>query len=193
MRNPNNTATGDQALLNRVASGEQEAFEALYQGYHRRLYQYLLTLVRDEATAEELVVEVMLAIWKGAGTFRGGSQVSTWIFGIARNKALDAIRQGTRRQRQVPLEEAAELIDTQNDPGSEANRKSLVTLSQRALAALSDEHREVMQLALYEELSCQEIAAIAGCPVNTVKTRLYYARQHLKKILQGMGVRESEI
>jgi RNA polymerase sigma-70 factor (ECF subfamily) len=181
--------TSDQALISGVASADQVAFEALYRRYQGRVYRYLQTLVQDPASAEELVLDVMVAVWKGAGSFRGQSSLSTWIFGIARNKAMDAIRQVMRKQKGwVSLEEAPEQVDSRCDLVAEAEQKSVAALTRRALATLSSEHREVIQLAFYDELSCREIAEIVGCPLNTVKTRLFYARQHLKKILQGMGV-----
>ena len=179
----------DQALISNVASADQAAFEALYRRYQGRVYRYLRTLVQDPASVEELVLEVMVAVWKGAGSYRGQSSLSTWIFGIARNKAMDAIRQVMRKQKgRVSLGEAPEQADPQCDLAAEAEQKSVAALTRRALATLSTEHREVIQLAFYDELSCREIAEIVGCPINTVKTRLFYARQHLKKILQEMGV-----
>ncbi|HLG44366.1 MAG TPA: sigma-70 family RNA polymerase sigma factor [Nitrospirales bacterium] len=181
--------TSDQALISDVASADQAAFEALYRRYQGRVYRYLRMLVQDPASAEELVLDVMVAVWKGAGSFRGQSSLSTWIFGIARNKAMDAIRHMMRKQHGwVSLEEAPEQVDSQCDLAVEAEQKSVAALTRRALASLSTEHREVIQLVFFDELSCRETAEIVGCPLNTVKTRLFYARRHLKKILQEMGV-----
>src|SRR5512132_4168225 len=83
-------------LVSRVATGDISAFETLFHLYEKRVYHYIFTLVRDQSLAEEVVGEVMLALWRGARHFASQSRVSTWIFGIARHKALDAIRRSGR-------------------------------------------------------------------------------------------------
>ena len=82
--------------MRKVATGDTRAFEALYHLYEKRVYHYICTFVRDQSLAEEVVGEVMLAVWRGACHFAHQSRVSTWIFGIARHKALDAVRRNGR-------------------------------------------------------------------------------------------------
>src|SRR5512147_3182286 len=96
-------------LLAAVAAGQQSAFERLYGLYEKRVFQYICTLVFDSTLAEEIVGDTMMAVWRGAGTFSQASRVSTWIFGIARHKALDAIRRTGRQQREVDLDGAVDL------------------------------------------------------------------------------------
>lgn len=183
-------STEERALISAVASGDRQAFERLYRGYENRLHQYLCILLRDEAIAEEVAVEVMVAVWTGAKTFRGGSLVSTWIFGIARHKALDALRRVTRAdQRSVPLDALLEQADLQDGPAVAAEQESLARITQRALAALSSAHQEAIRLAYYEELTYEEMAGVIGCPVNTVKSRLFKARRQLKRSLERLGLR----
>ncbi len=174
-----------------VARGEQPAFEQLYTLYEKRVFQYVCTLVYDVALAEEVVGDTMLAVWKGASTFTHTSRVSTWIFGIARHKALDAIRRTGRRQREVDLDDIHDLADPHDNPAEGVMRDQVSAITQRAVAALTQEHQEILRLVFYEELPYDEIAALLGIPVNTVKTRVYYAKQRLKESLDRMGQRES--
>lgn len=168
-----------------------EAFAVLYQRYERRIFQYLMTMMNDGALAEETLVEVMLAIWKGLHTFQGQSKVSTWILGIARHKAVDALRKLTSLQRSgMPLEDIIESAVSDENPMEDSQQKRLAAITNRALTTLTVEHREILHMAFYEELSYPEIAALLGIPVNTVKTRVYYAKQQLKKCLQRQGLTE---
>lgn len=177
-------------LLAAVASGEHTAFERLYCLYEKRVFQYICTLVYDAALAEEILGDTMMAVWRGAGTYTGSSRVSTWIFGIARHKALDAIRRSGRRQREVELDGAVHLPGTHGDPFDAAQQKELSALTRHALTALSPEHQEILRLVFYDELPYEEIAALLSIPTNTVKTRVYYAKQHLKKQFERLGQKE---
>ena len=178
-------------LLAAVAAGKQSAFDQLYALYEQRVFQYVCTLVFNPTLAEEIVGDTMMAIWQGAGTFAHTSRVSTWIFGIARHKALDAMRRTGRQQREVDLDGIAELPHTEESPVDGIQRKQVASLTQRALAGLSREHQEIIRLVFYEELPYEEIAALLSIPTNTVKTRVYYAKQHLKQQLERLGQKES--
>jgi len=178
-------------LLAAVAAGQQSAFDQLYSLYEQRVFQYVCTLVYNSALAEEIVGDTMMAVWRGAGTFSHTSRVSTWIFGIARHKALDAMRRTGRQQREVDLDGIAELPHTEDSPLDGVHRKQVASLTQRALAGLSREHQEILRLVFYEELPYEEIAALLSIPTNTVKTRVYYAKQHLKQQLERLGQKES--
>jgi len=188
-------ATHDQEelesdLLRAVSMGQQPAFEQLYGIYERRVYQYVLTLVYDPALAEEIVGDTMLAVWRGAGTFAATSRISTWIFGIARHKALDAVRRSGRRQREVELDGAVDLHDPQDRPDDDLFRHQAARLTQRAIASLTREHQEILRLVFYEELPYQEIAALLSIPANTVKTRVFYAKQQLRRHLERLGQKD---
>lgn len=177
-------------LLAAVAAGQHSAFDQLYALYDQRVFQYVCTLVFNHAMAEEIVGDTMMAVWRGAGTFSHTSRVSTWIFGIARHKALDALRRTGRQQQEVDLDNAAELPQTDNSPLDSIQRKQVASLTQRALAGLSREHQEILRLVFYEDLPYEEIALLLTIPTNTVKTRVYYAKQHLKQQLERLGQKE---
>jgi RNA polymerase sigma factor (sigma-70 family) len=173
-------------LLRQVAAKDRKAFEALYHLYYRRLFSYLLKLTRQADLVEEILDDVLFAVWEGAGGFDGRSRVSTWIFGIAYHKALKRLA----RRREPPEAEADPLrepVDAEEPESLMARREITSTLGQ-ALGALSPEQRAVVELTYYYGLSYQEISDIVGCPVNTVKTRMFHARRRLKEILPGMGL-----
>ena len=172
----------DGALLAQVAAGSQAALEALYQRHETRLYRFLLGMLGgDQGRAGEITCETFFEVWKQAATFRGDSSVVTWIFSIARHRAVSALR------RTRPTEGEGELAHVPAggpDPLEMLSSDQAASRVRRALEQLSPEHREVLELACYHDLPYPEIAMLIGCPVNTVKTRAFYGRQQLKRALQ---------
>lgn len=167
---------GNEAdLLQRVARRDREAFAELYRAYHYRLHGYLRRLLADRQIAEEVFDDVMFVVWKDARRFAGKSAISTWIFGIAYRRAMSALRKESRHQSRVDHGARTEDI-----AATEPSGRNLVAV---ALRRLSPDHRQVVELTYYFGLSYSEIAEIAGCPVNTVKTRMFHARKRLKHLL----------
>jgi RNA polymerase sigma factor (sigma-70 family) len=178
----------EHTLLRRVAAKDRKAFEALYHLYYRRLFGYLLKITRRAEVVEEVLNDVMLAIWKGAASFDGRSRPSTWIFGIAYHKALKALAQQLRQPKEPGEEtEGPEPVDHE-EPERLAVRRELATVLGRALGALPPDQRAVVELTYYYGLAYQEISEIVGCPVNTVKTRMFHARRRLRALLPGLGI-----
>jgi RNA polymerase sigma-70 factor (ECF subfamily) len=174
----------ETSLLRRIAAKDRKAFEALYHRYDRRLFAFILKLTRRADMVEEILNDVLLAIWKGAGGYDERSRPSTWIFGIAWHKASKALS----RRRPEPMGELeAEPVDY-DEPESLLARRELATVLGRALGVLPAEQRAVVEMTYYLGLSYQEIAEIMGCPVNTVKTRMFHARRRLREILPTMGI-----
>ena len=179
-------AQEETAWLQEIARGDRQAFECLFRAYEKRLFRYFQRLLGEAAVAEELTIDVMLEVWRGAGRFRGEAKPSTWIFGIAHHKGVSALRR--RKPVAIELAEAGPLPAATGNPEVEAARRRLREKIQRALLALSPSHREVVELTFYQGLTCQEIAAVLKCPLNTVKTRMFYARKQLQPILAEVGV-----
>ena len=178
--------TADEVLIARIADGDRLAMQVLFARHHVRVYRFVLRLVRNEATAEDLISEVFLDIWRQAGKFEGRSAVSTWMLSIARFKALSALR---RRQDEELDEETAERIEDQaDDPETALAKKDKGALLRQCLTALSAEHREVIDLVYYHEKSVDEVAEITGIPEATVKTRMFYARKKLSELLKQQGI-----
>lgn len=175
----------DSILLRRVAAGDRTAFEDLYRRFYPRVSGYVFRVCRRSDLVEEVVGDVMLTLWRSAARFDGRSRVSTWVFGIAYRKTLKALER--HRRREDPLDEAEEPAA---DGGAEARvaRAELRGSLLAALARLSPDQRAVVDLAYFQDLSCAEIAAAVGSPVNTVKTRLFHARRRLRELLPELGI-----
>jgi RNA polymerase sigma-70 factor (ECF subfamily) len=178
----------DTALLKAVAGGDRGAMQVLYARHHVRAYRFLLRLTKDESIAEELVSEVFLAVWRNAVSFSGQSEPSTWILAIARHKAFSALK------RRPPERLTDEIINTIVDPADGAQaiieRDDRSAAIQACLTRLSPDHREVIDLVYYHDKPIEEVAEITGAPKNTVKTRMFYARKSLAKLLKMTGYAE---
>jgi RNA polymerase sigma-70 factor (ECF subfamily) len=171
----------DGVLLEAVGQGDVQCFERLYARFERRMYQYALNFVRDASSAEEIVLDSMLAVWNGAAGYHRSAQASTWVLGIVRHKALDAVRRQQRHRAQVPLDLAAEIADASRGPYDSANDATVGDVMQKAMSLLSEEHREILFLTFYEDLSYAEISRLLSIPENTAKTRVHYAKIKLRE------------
>jgi RNA polymerase sigma-70 factor (ECF subfamily) len=178
--------TSDEVLIGRIADGDRLAMQVLFARHHVRVYRFVLRLVRNEATAEDLISDVFLDVWRQAGKFEGRSAVSTWLLSIARFKALSVLR---RRPEEELDEEMADAIeDPMDDPEVALAKKDKGAVLRACLDKLSGEHREVVDLVYYHEKSVEEVASIVGIPQATVKTRMFYARKRLSELLEEQGI-----
>jgi RNA polymerase sigma factor (sigma-70 family) len=187
----------DAELVRRIARRDGEAFEALYRRYAPRLGRYLWKVLGRPELAEEALNDVLLVVWQKADTFLPGARFSTWVFGIAHNKARKALSRLPREASWEPEgDDAAEddgglgpgTVGGAADPEQLLMRQDLRQQLDRALAVLSPEHRAVVDLAFTQGFSYPEIAAIVGCPVNTVTTRTFHARKRLLRALAGVDL-----
>lgn len=171
----------DLELLQRVATRDRVAFEALYAKYHPILSRYLTRIVRRPEMAEEVVSDTLFVVWQKAEQFQGRSKVSTWITGIAYLKGIKAID----RLRLQPEQQAAYPADVEEMEEREGliARLGLSDWLAAGLDAISADQRSVIELTYFFGHSYIEIAEIMGCPVNTVKTRMFHARRRLAKLL----------
>ena len=168
--------TGEEKLLSMVATQDRSAFHVLYERYANAVYRYALSILRLPHLAEDVLQETMMAVWKGAGSFKGRSKVRTWILGIARNQAHATLRREAKGQRLPASDPAAETVD----PTASLHTDLRV---QEALNALSSHHREVMHLVFFEHLTVKEAASVLEIPEGTVKSRMHHARLTLAKEL----------
>jgi RNA polymerase sigma-70 factor (ECF subfamily) len=173
----------EHALVRRVASGDRTAFEALYRAYYRRLMRFLFRITRRADLVEEVLNDAMLVVWQKAASFHGDSRVSTWIFGIAYRKALKALERAGRARVLVGDQELPRLAA----PDSPIEEAELQDWLSNGLDHLSAEQRMVVESVYYLGLSYNDIAEIAGCPIGTVKTRMFHARRRLKDLLPPLG------
>jgi RNA polymerase sigma-70 factor, ECF subfamily len=176
----------DADLIERIAAGDKLAMKVLYARHHVQTYRFLLRLVGDEAQAEDLVSEVFFDVWRNAHQFQGNSRVSTWILAIARFKALSALRR--RKDDELDDEQAAAIPDMADDPEIAVQKKDRVAIMRQCLSHLSLVHREIIDLAYYQDKPINEVAEILGVPENTVKTRMFHARRRLSELLAQAGI-----
>jgi RNA polymerase sigma-70 factor (ECF subfamily) len=177
---------GDVMLLAGIAAGSRSAMHALYSRHSVRVYRFVLRMVRDVATAEDIVSQVFLDVWKSAGRFEGRSQVSTWLLSIARFKVLTALRQ--RCHLEIDREDVRALADGAESAESLIDRASTGAILRGCIARLSPAHREIVNLVYFHETTVEEASRILGIPPATVKTRMFYARKALGELLRGAGV-----
>jgi RNA polymerase sigma-70 factor (ECF subfamily) len=179
-------ATTDEALISRIASGDRLAMQVLFARHHVKVYRFVLRLVGNPATAEDLISEVFLDVWRQAARFEARSAVSTWLLAIARFKTLSVLRK--RPEAELDDEKAAAIEDTADDPEVTAQKKDKSEILRKCLQGLSPEHREIIDLVYYHEKSVEEVAEIVGIPEATVKTRMFYARKRLSELLKAAGI-----
>jgi RNA polymerase sigma-70 factor (ECF subfamily) len=170
----------ERELIVRISHGDRDAFRELYLHYHRRLARFLTRVTHRYEDAEEVINDTLWIVWQRAAEFRGASQVSTWIMGIAYRRALNLIRRAATHERVMALE-AIDGEATVSDTGRALEQRQQLDY---ALAQLPLEQRLVLEFTYYFDHSCEEVAEIMECPVNTVKTRMFNARRKLRAILE---------
>ena len=176
----------DEALVNAIAEGDRRAMQVLFGRHQVKVYRFLVRMTGDTAAADDLVSEVFFEVWRKAASFEGRSQVSTWLLGIARFKALSAARRRTEDQLSDFTAETIE--DGSDDPETVLAKQDTSAVIRECLQQLSVDHREIIVLVYYHEKSVDEAAAIVGIPCGTVKTRMFYARKRLAEMLKEAGI-----
>ena len=169
----------ERELIVKISRGDRDAFRELYLHYHRRLAKFLTRMTHRYEDAEEIINDTLWTVWQRAGDFRDASQVSTWIMGIAYRRALNTIRRAATHDRVM----AREIVDAEPEASDLSESIERRVLLDRALAQLPIEQRLVLEFTYYMDHSCEEVAEIMECPVNTVKTRMFNARRKLRAIL----------
>jgi len=174
----------DEELMNRLYGPEVEAaLSALYDRYSHTVYGVGLKILTDRSSAEELVQEVFLKVWRSSGTFDPSlSSFSTWLYRVTRSVALDLYRKRAHRVRQVPDGDPhiAALRDSSAGPQEVVDESWLSWRVSRALETLDAPHRKVIELAYFGGLSQREISQRTGVPLGTVKTRTASAFKSLR-------------
>lgn len=174
----NHNGPTEYLLLQRIASGDTSAFELFYKNYYPRLFRFILRITRQPEAVEELIQETLLVVWEKPDRYNNDSKISTWVFGIAYNKALKALSKNARHSNHLDVDELADSIgDPEANPAQHHESENWLNC---ALAALSPDQRAVIELTFYHGLPYQEIAGILDCPENTVKTRMFHARKKLQ-------------
>ncbi|MES2931992.1 MAG: sigma-70 family RNA polymerase sigma factor [Pseudomonadota bacterium] len=185
-----NTVLDERArtLLNLVATGNQQAYEDLYRLMSSRVYAFARRMINNAETAEEVLADTMYDVWRTAVNFRGDSKVSTWILGIARNKALMALRSAKTHGHEgsEDIDDFADILDSGAPDGfDQLAEKQASEMIQRCLERLSGKHRECLHLIHFEDLSMKEVAMVQGIPEGTIKSRLSHARAQMAACVEA--------
>lgn len=176
----------ERRLIARIGAQDQSALQALLGRHQLRVYRFVLRIVRRDAVAEEVTNEVFLEVWRNARSYEGRSSVGTWLLSIAHNRAVSALRK--RREESWVEDAAGSIADEGDDPEVALQKAGKAEQIRRCIERLSEEHRTIVDLVYYHEKSVNEVSEILGIPVNTVKTRMFYARKKLSELLQAAGI-----
>jgi RNA polymerase sigma-70 factor, ECF subfamily len=178
-------ACDDVQLLRRIGQGDEDAMAAFYREHGRVVLAQVLLVVGQRVLAEEILQDAMLAVWRGAGSFRGESSVRSWVIAIARRQTRDRLR-----GRRLRIVDDAFLADQAGSgPGPEVMALDRAELAEvrGAIRELAAPHRELLGLVFGTGLSLPEVAGVLEIPVGTVKSRLSAARTSLSRILDEKG------
>ena len=171
-----------KALLSRIADQDKQALAALYRAFEKPVYRFILSRLNDPHEAADILHDVFMDIWRVAGSFEGRSQVRTWIVGISYRKVIDAHRKAGRV---TVTDEMPEQEDTADAADATLAAKQEAQHLAFCMGELSDDHRAAVSLAFYEDMTCAQIAEVAGVPEGTIKSRLFHAKKLLLHCLSG--------
>jgi RNA polymerase sigma-70 factor (ECF subfamily) len=178
----------DTLLLQQIAKGNQEAFKELYISYQPRLIKFCSRILKNDiALASDMADEALIAVWESAGSFSGKSLPSTWIHSIARFRLIGYLR----KSKEVLLDDdsaSLALIDQSLAPEEEISLAEESEQVLQGIGKLSKKHREVIELVYFRELSVKETADMLNISENTVKTRMFYARNNLKTLISNNNI-----
>lgn len=173
----------DVELLKKIGTGDEKAFADFFRLYEKRLHRFIQLKLNDFHEASDILNETFLEVWRKADTFQGRSKVSTWVFGIAYYKTMDRLRK--KKPMLIDEDNFPEIVDESPDAMASLLSDERGSHVKFCLETLKEAHRSVMEMAFFEDMSYGEIAKIVDCPENTVKTRMFHAKQAMKHCLQG--------
>ncbi len=171
----------DIDLVQQIGTGDKRAMHALYLRHNEAVYAFAVSRCGNSELASDCVHDTMLEVWRSASRFAGRSTVKTWLFSIARNKLVDALR---KRGRLSYVEDIPEHEDTAPNPEAAAIAAAESTRLHRCIERLSGPQRAAIRLAFLEELSYAEVAEVEAVPIGTIKTRIHHAKQALMRCLE---------
>ena len=181
----------DRALVSRILEGDRDRFTELVKRYEKRVVNYVYRIIHRYEEAHDLTQEIFVKVFVALDRYDSKYQFSTWLFRIAQNTAIDALRKKSIVE--VPIAKPAtdeetkdrEFADTGVSPYRALKNKQLATAIDRAVLDLPPDYRELIRLRHFAELSYEEIASMKKLPLGTVKNKLFRARNMLKETLEG--------
>lgn len=178
--------TTDNALMARVSAGELAQLAALFERHHRALFRYFVSMQRDRELAEDLVQDVFFRMLRYRTSYDSEQSFTAWMYQIARRAGLDRARK--QRGEVIGIEEFLDRPPVSTAPGPEerAAHGQNLALLRRAMDLLPPDKREILVLSRFQEMKYEDIAAVLGCEVGTVKVRVYRAIRALEQIYVGL-------
>ena len=180
----------DRSLVEKAIAGDERSFAKILEEHHRLIYSVVRGIVGFGGDTEDVVQEVLIKIFRALPGFRGEARLSTWIYRVARNEALNALEK--RRPSLVPLEDCEELADRDEDPAAAHRRNVTRERLERLMERLDEPQRVALELRYMGEKSYEEIADIMDIPLGTVKTSIYRGKLSLKRMMTASGARALE-
>ncbi|MGO8671599.1 MAG: sigma-70 family RNA polymerase sigma factor [Capsulimonadaceae bacterium] len=186
---------GDRVLIDRCLRNDTAAFDEVVGRYKNKVYSYILRMVGSTSDAEDLTQEVFIRMYTSLGSFRSQASLNTWLFRIAGNLCIDHYRRGKKNQNiayslddpidQDESSQVREVPDTTYDPQRVFEQGEMSAQIEKSLTKLPEKLRSVVILHDIEGLQYDEIAQVVGCPLGTVKSRLFNARVQLRDLLSA--------
>ncbi len=193
--------SSDKKLIERIANADKAAVQALFARYHVRIYRFIKRMVSDETVAKRLANEVFIDVWRQAGRFESRSAVSTWLMAMAHAKSYYWLRNKTDLTNgngiATPLHDTIGPLENNDLPENKGRSEQRPRKTDKgsalrhAIDRLSADHRAIMDLAYYHELSVREVAKVLEIPARMVKTRMFQARKNLADKLKEAGIDRS--
>ncbi|HOR28420.1 MAG TPA: sigma-70 family RNA polymerase sigma factor [Candidatus Sumerlaeota bacterium] len=180
---PDPASAAEKEWVIRAMAGDKDAFGRLFDLYNKRLAHYLRRLIAQPEDIHDVLQDVWLAAYLKLPRLRKPEAFRSWIFTLARNRALD-LRKVNRREWNLTEEDLEELEETPQRGDLPHAELEILRL---AMEKLKPKHREVIFLFFFEAMPIKEIAGVVGCDDGTVKSRIHYAKQHLKKAIMRLS------
>ena len=180
----NSGVTSDEALVRRLGEGDQDALSELYDRYQAQMYGLAMRITNDAALAQDAVQEAFVGVWRNASRYTDArASVRTWLLSISHHRAIDLIR---KRRSNIPLPESESVDDslTAPDVWPEVVRAADASAVRAAMALLSVEQRQAIELAYFEGLTQVEIAVRVSAPLGTIKSRVRLGLRQLRRHLE---------
>ncbi len=178
------TNLNDEELIAKIAAGDKVAMRAFYERHAAGLRAFIRARLDDPIETADVLHDAMLEVWRAAGRFAGQSTVRSWLFAIARNKAVDRVRRAAARGAEQPIDDM-EIADGGVDAEAALAAAETAAAVRRCLDGLSPSHRAALHLAFFEDLSYPQVAEVEGVPVGTIKTRVHHAKKLMMRCLGG--------
>lgn len=182
--------TGERELVQKALAGDERAFRKMLESHYTLIYSVVRGVAGQRAETDDIVQEIFIKIFRALGDFRGEARLSTWIYRIARNEALNAVDR--RKPAVIPIEDCMELPDSGESPDESLRRRMSGERLDRFLNRLDEKQRVAIELRYIGEKSYEEIADIMDIPLGTVKTHIYRAKLSLKRMMTAAGAKALE-